>query len=262
MMRRERVDALLKTSAIGRSAVFLENVDSTNLEAKRMAQVGCTHGQLVVSEHQREGRGRRGKAWSDKAGQSICMSLVLRPAISAELAPRYPLAAALALYETLDSMGISAKIKWPNDLLHRGKKLSGILLEAGMSEAGLFLVAGIGVNVNQASFDGDIRDTATSLRLIAGKELEREAVLAIMLNFMEGILPLCETDEGFERLLNRYAAASCTFGQKVDIIGVDKKLTGIAETLDAFGRLMVRTLDGALVAVNAGDVSLRDTNEN
>jgi BirA family biotin operon repressor/biotin-[acetyl-CoA-carboxylase] ligase len=261
MMKRERFDALLKTKALGKSAVFLENVNSTNVTAKHLAQNGCAHGQLVVSEHQNEGRGRRGKTWSDEVGQSVCMSLVLRPVISAELAPRYPLAVALALYEALAIMGISAKIKWPNDLLHCGKKLSGILLEAGISEKGLFLVVGVGINVNQTSFDGDIRDTATSLRLIAGKELERESVLAAMLNCMEGIFPLCETDEGFERLLKRYTAASCTFGKKVDIIGVDGKLTGVAETLDALGRLLVRTKDGTLAAVTAGDVSIRDASE-
>lgn len=261
MTRHECFDALLKTEALGRSAVFLESVDSTNIAAKRMAQNGCVHGQLVVSEHQNQGRGRRGKTWSDEAGQSVCMSLVLRPAISAELAPRYPLAAALALYEALAIMGISAKIKWPNDLLHCGKKLSGILLEAGISEKGLFLVVGVGINVNQTSFDVDIRDTATSLRLITGRELERESVLAVMLNCMEGIFSLCETDEGFERLLKRYVDASCTFGKKVDIIGVNGKLTGVAETLDALGRLMVRTKDGALTAVNAGDVSIRDASE-
>ena len=261
MMRHDRFDELLKTKALGRNAVFLENVDSTNIKAKYMAQSGCPNGQLVVSEHQLEGRGRRGKSWSDEVGESICMSLVLRPSILSELAPRYPLATALALYEALKPMGIEAKIKWPNDLMYYGKKLSGILLEVGIREKGLFLVVGVGINVNQLSFDGDIRDTATSLRLITGKEIERETVLAAILNCMEGVFPLCETDEGFEHLLKRYTAASCTLGKKVDIIGVDNKLAGIAETLDAQGRLMVRTLDGALAVVNAGDVSIRDASE-
>ncbi|MEN6471838.1 MAG: biotin--[acetyl-CoA-carboxylase] ligase, partial [Clostridiaceae bacterium] len=117
MMKADRINELLKTSALGRNAAFLESVDSTNLEAKRMARFGCPHGQLVVSEHQMQGRGRRGRQWSDEAGKSVCMSLVLRPNVAPELAPRYPLAAALGLYEALLSFGIAAGIKWPNDLL-------------------------------------------------------------------------------------------------------------------------------------------------
>lgn len=257
MMRTDRINELLKTSALGRSVSLFENVDSTNLEAKRMARFGCLHGQLVVSEHQNEGRGRRGRNWSDEAGKSICMSLVLRPKVAPELAPRYPLAAALGLYEALLSFGITAGIKWPNDLLFEGKKLSGTLLEAGTSAEGSFFVAGIGINVNQTLFEGELNDTATSLCLIAGTEFEREAVLCAALNRMEPIFALCETDEDFEALLARYAAASCTLGKKVDIIGVNNVFCGVAEALDSLGRLMVRTESGELKTVSAGDVSLR-----
>ncbi|MCE5235554.1 MAG: biotin--[acetyl-CoA-carboxylase] ligase, partial [Eubacteriales bacterium] len=169
----------------------------------------------------------------------------------------YPLAAALGLYEALLSFGIAAGIKWPNDLLFNGKKLSGILLEAGTSAEGSFLVAGIGINVNQTSFDGELNDTAASLRLIAGREFEREAVLCAALNRMEPVFALCETDDGFAALLARYAAASCTLGKKVDIIGVDNAFCGVAEALDPLGRLMVRAESGELKPVSAGDVSLR-----
>ena len=259
MMNRERVATLLKTTALGRNAVFLKSVDSTNLEAKRMARLACPHGQLVVSEHQHEGRGRRGKSWSDEKGKSVCMSLVLRPFVAPELLPRYPLAAALGLYEALLSLGVRAGIKWPNDLLVEGRKLSGILLEAGTGAEGHFFVAGIGVNVNQLSFSGELRGTAASLRMVADREFEREAVLSEALNALEPAFSLCETDEGFARLLTRYTAASCTLGKQVDIIGVDTSFTGVAEALDQLGRLMVRTENGALETVSAGDVSLRNS---
>lgn len=257
MMRRDLVDSLLKTDVLGKSAVFLEEVDSTNLEAKRMAQNGCAHGLLVVGEHQTMGRGRRGRAWSDEAGENLCISLVLRPPVASELAPRYPLAAALGLYEALLSLGVKTGVKWPNDLLYEGKKLSGILLEAGMSDAGLFFVAGIGVNVNQSAFEGELRDTATSLRLASGRVWERETVLCAALHALEPAFLLCETDRGFETLLARYGEASCTLGQEVDVFGAKTSFLGVAEALDPLGRLLVRTEDGELAVVDAGDVSLR-----
>ncbi len=250
-------NGLLQTKALGRSAVFYNSIDSTNLEAKRRAAQGCPHGQLVVSEHQTAGRGRRGRAWSDEAGASICMSVVLRPPTPIALAPRYTLAAAFGLHAALLSLGVDTEIKWPNDLLGGGKKLSGILLEAGVAGTGHFLVAGIGVNVNQTFFGGEIEATATSMRLLAGHAFEREEVLCAALNALEPAFLLCETDEGFAQLLERYGTASCTLGKKVDIIEADGTFSGVASALDALGRLLVRTEDGGLVTVNAGEVSLR-----
>ncbi len=263
MMRPELFEnsALLKTEALGRNAVFLETVDSTNALAKRMALEGCWHGQLVVSEHQTAGRGRRGRGWSDEKGQSICMSVVLRPPVAAELLPRYPIAAALGLCDAFFSLGVTAKIKWPNDLLYEGKKLSGILLEAGFCGGACFFVAGIGINVNQTSFCGEIKDTATSLRVAVGKELKRETVLCAALNAMEPVFSLCETDKGFESILARYAPMSCTLQKTVDIMSESGVFRGVAEALDGLGRLMVRTGDGALVTVNAGDVSVRNAKQ-
>ena len=263
MMRRELFEngTLVKTEALGRNVIFLETVDSTNAFAKRMAYEGCPHGQLVVSEHQTAGRGRRGRGWSDEKEQSICMSVVLRPPVAAELAPRYPIAAALGICDAFVSLGIAAKIKWPNDLLYEEKKLSGILLEAGFCGGACFFVVGIGINVNQTSFHGEIKDTATSLRLAAGKELAREVVLSAALNAMEPVFSLCETDQGFKSILNRYAPASCTLKNTVDVMGVNGVFRGVAEALDGLGRLMVRTCDGALVTVNAGDVSVREAKE-
>lgn len=250
-------NGLLQTETLGRSAVFYDSIDSTNLEAKRRAAQGCPHGQLIVSEHQTEGRGRRGRVWSDEAGESLCMSVVLRPPTPLELTPRYTLAAALGLHEALLSLCVHTEIKWPNDLLGGGKKLSGILLEAGVAGMEHFLVVGIGVNVNQTSFCGEIEATATSMRLLAGRSFEREAVLCAALNALEPALKSCETDAGFARLLERYGAVSCTLGKNVDIIGADSTFSGVAWALDTLGRLIVRTEDGGLVTVNAGDVSLR-----
>lgn len=238
--------------------VLAEETPSTNLLAKELARAGTPGGTLVVAERQTQGRGRRGRTWESEADTSLCMSILIRPPFSADRTPRITQAAALGMYRALKSFGADAKIKWPNDILVNGKKLVGILSEFGMEGEKLaYIVCGIGVNVGQRSFSGELSGIAGSLYTECGAAYRREDVAARALSALAPLFAACGDDAAYEALLADYRQASATLGSRVRILGTDAERTGIAEDIDAAGRLLLRQDDGTLFTVHAGDVSLR-----
>lgn len=252
------VAAMLSGSPLARQIEFFAETPSTNMEAKALARNGAPGGTLVYAERQTAGRGRRGRSWESEDGTAICMSLLLRPKMAAELAPRITMAAALGVCRALCAFGAEAVIKWPNDVLAGGKKLCGILSEVGMAGDALsYIVCGIGINVGQRAFSGELTQTASSLLLQTGCLPTREAVLLAVVRELAPLFPACESDAGFDALMQQYRRFSCTLGQGVTITGADGTLSGVAEDFDALGRILLRTDGGERLTIHAGDVSLR-----
>ena len=126
----EDIKSSLSTSWLGKTIKVMKTVDSTNLEARRLAEAGASHGTLVTAEEQTSGKGRRGRSWVSMPGQGVWMSFVLRPDVELENSSMLTLVAALAVEKGIkDAAGIDGKIKWPNDVLINGKKVCGILTE-------------------------------------------------------------------------------------------------------------------------------------
>ena len=164
---------------------------STNDEALRRAEAGAPEGLVVVAETQTAGRGRLGRAWWDRAGLSLPFSLLLRPGIPLPHYPLLALAMAGAVADAGEALtGAPLEVKWPNDVLHAGRKLCGILAESRSGETPA-LVIGTGINVNQAEedFPEELRGRATSLRLAAGgREIDPGDVLeAVLARFARSI---------------------------------------------------------------------------
>lgn len=249
----------LKTRALGRNPVCFPSVESTNLYAKKLAQQNAVHGTLVIAQEQTKGRGRMGRSWLSSPSGGIYMSLVLRPRIAPEEAPKLTLIAALAVWRAVNLIcGLNPKIKWPNDLLFGGKKFCGILTEmsANMDELE-YAVVGIGINVNTERFEDSITDTATSLFLKSGTKYDRNALAAQVLNHLEQLIDEWLTGGGFAPLLDEYRDHCESFGQRVHIKGVTTELLGTVEDFDELGMILLRKDDGTLVRVASGDVSLR-----
>ena len=249
----DEVQKRLTTQALGRAVVFYEQTGSTNTEAKRLGRQGAPHGALVLCARQTAGRGRRGRSWLSQEG-ALCMSLIVRPAFPMALAPRYVLALAVGVCRALQAFGAQAGVKWPNDVLVSGKKLSGILCEADVSG---FVAAGIGVNVNQRAFPEELADTATSLACELGEECDINAVAAMILNECEPLLEACASEAGYAALLAGYEALSLTLGRSVRVLAPDGAFCGRAVELDALRMLEVLDDGGKTSAVSAGDVSIR-----
>ena len=251
----------LITSWAGRGEIaYAREMDSTNTRAKAMANAGAPRGSLAVCESQTAGRGRLQRGWETPEGEALMHTLVLRPSLPAERAPLCALASALAMAKAVRERcpTLEPRVKWPNDLVLDGKKCAGILCELSAGMDGVdFIVVGIGLNVNQQRFEGELEDKAISLSMaLGGERLCRRALLCAYLKHMEAAVDALERD-GLQGILPDYLALSATLGQRVRVVGVDGEFVGTARAVDETGALLVVDEDGAERRVLSGDVSVR-----
>jgi BirA family transcriptional regulator, biotin operon repressor / biotin---[acetyl-CoA-carboxylase] ligase len=251
-----QIGPLLASGELGRKIHHFEELESTNDEAHRLAEAGALHGEVVVADFQTRGRGRRGRSWLAPRGKAVTFSVVLRPAITPVRAPEITIAAAVATTEAAREMGAgSARIKWPNDVECKGRKIAGLLTELRAEPDRVrHAVLGVGFNVSlqMHDFPEKLRPVATSLLLESGERQPRPVVCARLLEHVEEWLSLHET-EGFGPVADRWRELSSTLGRRVRITGADP-IEGDAVDLAEDGALLVRAAGGTLVRVLAGDV--------
>ena len=259
MYNKRELEQGLKTKTMGQTIYFYEETDTTNNRARELALEGAPEGTLVVAEKQTAGRGRRGKVWESPLGTGIWMSLVLRPQIMPAEASVLTLLCGLATAEAIEAeTGLSAGIKWPNDILINGKKAVGILTEMDceMSEVH-FVIPGIGINVNTASFPPEIAEIATSLYLECGKTVSRRRLVHKVLEQLEEHYETFLRTGSFAAMLEDYRKHCITLGKEVHVLGREPFF---AEALDITpeGELLVRRADnGKEEVVFSGEVSIR-----
>ena len=259
MYNKRELEQGLKTKTMGQTIYFYEETDTTNNRAREWALEGAPEGTLVVAEKQTAGRGRRGKVWESPLGTGIWMSLVLRPQIMPAEASVLTLLCGLATAEAIEAeTGLSAGIKWPNDILINGKKAVGILTEMDceMSEVH-FVIPGIGINVNTASFPPEIAEIATSLYLECGKTVSRRRLVHKVLERLEEHYETFLRTGSFAAMLEDYRKHCITLGKEVHVLGREPFF---AEALDITpeGELLVRWADnGKEEVVFSGEVSIR-----
>lgn len=247
----------LKTRWLGQSAIFsFDVVESTNAEANRLAQEGAQEGTLIVADAQTKGQGRLGRTWVSPSGSGLYLSMILRPAYSADWFPRLALTAGVAVASTIRQTGAMPQLKWPNDILIADRKVGGILTEAVFDKRRIeFAVLGIGINVNtgQDEFPVSIRNLATSLRLSLGRTVSRTHLLqSLLCQFEEWYEPL---DKGaFETILESWSEFDSTLGRVVEVFLPEKRVVGVAEALQSDGTLLVRDKTDCLHRIVAGDV--------
>lgn len=258
------IQARLTTTAFGRNIHYFSDVESTNNAAKKLAAEDCPEGTIVVAESQQGGRGRLSRGWFSPFAKGIWLSIVLRPPFSPQEAPKCTLLAAVALTRAIRKVSrISCGIKWPNDILYQGKKLVGILTEMSAEmDAINYIVIGAGINVNvaQTEFPEDLSSIATSLSAAAGHPVERVSLLCEILQQLE-LSYHTAVQQGFSQILADWREQSITLGQAVDVFGVNRTFSGIAQDIDGEGALLVKTADG-IERVLAGDVSIRPRSSN
>jgi BirA family biotin operon repressor/biotin-[acetyl-CoA-carboxylase] ligase len=227
---------------------FREATGSTNDDVREAARAGAPAGLVVVAERQQAGRGRRGAAWVCPPGEGLAFSVLLRPLEPKALWPRLSLAAGLAVAEGLDRHGVAAEVKWPNDVWIGGKKIAGILVEAGDD----FVVVGIGINVGVTEFPEALESSATSLAIECGEAPELPLVLASVLER----LPVWQAKIGadFDELLRRFRERCALTGKQVRLTCADGVLAGEASGIGDGGELLVRTPEGVRRIVQAEEV--------
>jgi BirA family biotin operon repressor/biotin-[acetyl-CoA-carboxylase] ligase len=243
---------------VGRRIHHFASVASTNAIAKELADAGEPHGTVVLADEQTGGRGRSGRAWFSPAGGGVWASIVLRPSLVAERLAGLGIATAVAIADALGrEFGVEAKVKWPNDILAGGRKLGGILVETGQvaGDAIESAVVGIGVNVDiePDAFPAELRATATSLSTIAGRAIDRGAVLDAVLGAFEDAYERYVTKGGVPAR-ERWRELSTTLGRAVEIEEAGRVIVGTVIDLSFEGALVLEGADGRTVEVWHGDV--------
>ena len=232
-------------------------VDSTNTVAMRLGEEGEAHGTVVVAEEQTSGRGRAGHSWHSEKAAGIYVSVLLRPQISPMLAPALTLVAGLAAYDAIaEQSGLPPDIRWPNDVLLKGKKVCGILTEMQAEPDRMhFAVIGIGINVNQPKMPIELASIATSMRMETGRVHSRLELLARLLRHLERYYNQFIA-EGAAPILRRFAEVSSYFeGKRVRISTSTDNFVGTTAGLEPMGILRVKREDGQIESVISGTVA-------
>ncbi len=250
----------LKTKVFGKRTIeYLSEVDSTNLKAKNLAEGGAPEGTLVVTEKQTKGRGRRGRSWFSSEGEGIYATLILRPAMSPGGVPRITLMTAVAVAEALLSLfPLDIKIKWPNDIIVKGRKLAGILTEISTEmDAVNYIVVGLGLNVNTplSSFPEELKYKATSILIETGKISSRARLFRAFLEHFEKYYEIFMNND-FASIMKRWRELSGIFGQKIVVDVIGQKHMGKVLDIDDDGVLILKDDKGKIHRIFSGDVSL------
>ncbi|MCS7089213.1 MAG: biotin--[acetyl-CoA-carboxylase] ligase [Verrucomicrobiota bacterium] len=250
-----------RVRCIGRDIRVFARTTSTNDVVEKLALDGAREGVVVFAEEQTQGRGRLGRAWISPAGKGLWFSILLRPSLRTHEATQITVAAAAAMCRALrQCTGLPIEIKWPNDLLCRGRKVVGILTEMNADPDTLHhVVLGVGVDVNleRRDFPNELRAVATSLRLETGRPLDRPALAAALLVALdEDYRRICQGR--FREVADEWARHCSTLGRQVVLLLGRRRLGGRAEALDDTGALLVRTEHGLLERVIGGDVVTQD----
>ena len=241
---------------------YAPQLASTNTVARELALSGAPHGSLVVTDHQTAGRGRCGRPWVSPAGAGLTVSLLLRPALPMDSLPLIGLLAAVAAVEAVQTVtGAEARIKWPNDLLLKGRKIAGLLLEAASEPDALeYVIVGMGLNVNATREQLPARPLfpASSLRLETGRCWERAPLLIHwMLAFQQHWPELVSGNA--HRLREAWSRYSATNAQRIRIqVTANTVVEGRDCGIDSDGALRVQDAQGKMHRMLSGDLSLVD----
>jgi len=255
-MNESSLNELFSTLPLGDIRYF-DSIGSTNDEALAWANKGAHDLSLIIADEQTMGRGRLGRPWFTPPGTALAFSLILRP--TADEKPhlsRLVGLAALAITESLQKMGLSPQIKWPNDVLLNQRKVAGVLIELAWSgEDVVCVVIGIGVNILKGAVPSTdiLRFPGTSLEDMLGYPVERENVLRDILSALIALRPQLSTDE----FMNKWEETLAYHGKQVKVDMAGQTLVGLLEGIIPDGSLRLRDEHGNSVTVQFGDVRLR-----
>ena len=247
----------IHTKWAGKTVHFAREIDSTNLWIKRLAKEGAPEGTLALAEFQSAGRGRLGRSWEVPEGTSVMMSILLRPKFEPQYAPTLTLVMGMAVAKTVKSLGFDVSIKWPNDVVVSHKKICGILTEMGVRDGKIdYAVIGVGINVNIKEFPEEMVDKATSLYLESGKEFDRSQIPGLVMEAFEKYYEKFAATCDLSGLKEEYESILANYNQPVRVLAKEP-YEGVARGITDGGELLVEKTDGTIVAVSAGEVSVR-----
>lgn len=248
--------AQLSTRRIGKQIMVLEETGSTNQDAMQQAGEGAEEGLVIFADRQHQGKGRLGRTWHTMP-ESLAASVLLRPDLPPEQVPQLSLLTAVALHEVLSRKAPDIRIKWPNDLLHHGKKVAGILTEMRAEPGRVHaVVLGFGINL-AAPADGwpsDIDKPVTDMATISASPVSRTELAVDILHALDQWYDTC-LQHGFAPVQRAWWQAHAASGARVSVYDGRQYIEGIATALDDDGALLLDTANG-IQRIIAGDLEL------
>jgi BirA family biotin operon repressor/biotin-[acetyl-CoA-carboxylase] ligase len=247
----------MKGKLFGKRVYHFFKTDSTNRVAMELGYAGEPEGAVILAEEQTAGRGRSGRSWHSERGAGLYVTLLLRPRLSPVQAPLLTMLAGLSAHSAIQAQtGLSAELKWPNDILMDGKKVGGILTEMHAEPTQVrFVIVGIGINTNQEKFPHDIASLATSLRKESGRTHSRLELLVRLLNEFESDYNRF-LREGARYVVDRFErVSSFASGKRVRVETGFETYFGTTAGLSSDGLLQVKREEGPVTMVVAGDVT-------
>lgn len=255
MFNLENFDIKLETELIGRNFIYCDEIDSTNSELLGDRQNSKKNGTVLLAEKQLSGKGRKNRTWQSAKGLNLTFSILLTKEILDEININHlNLASSLSVAIAIENLfQLRTELKWPNDVLVNRKKVAGILTETSIKGSKIErAVVGIGINLNQVAFQGEFNLPPTSLKLEIGDSINRENMLAEMLNIFEEIIFQLATKP--KMILKDWRDKCKMIGDKITITENDKVKTGIFFDIDNDGYLLLKQND-IIEKIHFGDVS-------
>ncbi len=252
------LETYLKTATMGRQIDYFERIDSTNKYGKTHAN-SLEEGHVIVAEEQTEGRGRLGRSWISNDRKGLYFSLILKPDLPPVKASKLTLIGAAAVVRGLLDQGVESFIKWPNDIIVDGKKVCGILTELSCElDMVNYIVMGIGINIRQAKedFGGELEAKAGSIESILDLKINRQKLLASILNYFEILYYDYVIRDDFSASLKVARERSILIGREVYLLTKDKKTLAKVLDISDQGELEV-LVDGQKKTIYTGEVSIR-----
>ena len=256
MFNIENFDIKLNTEYIGRTFVYAEELSSTNTFLMEKQNGYNESGTVVLAEKQTSGKGRKDRVWYSAPDSNLTFSILLtKDKFLSSNSSLINFAASLSVAFSIENLyQLKTELKWPNDVLLDGKKTSGILIESTSQGSKIErFVIGIGINVNQPSFQGTFNYPPTSIRNELGRNVEREKLLAEILNNFELLLEKIKKNKS--EVINDWKSKCKMIGERISIVENDSEKFGIFYDIDEEGFLLLKTKDG-IEKIHYGDVSL------
>ncbi len=233
-----------------------DSVDSTNSQAERLALEGAEEGLCIVADEQTAGRGRLRREWSSPKGAGLYFTMLLRPRIPQASWPLITLLASIAVTDVLrEQCRLESDIKWPNDVLVTGRKICGILAETSDTPTGRAIALGIGINLTAEAFPPTLLKTAISLEEATGQPVKRDTILSPLVPALIRYYQLLNDGQDGQIIAEWCKRSSYANDKFVQIVTSDETIRGVTHGLERNGALRLRTADGKIKIVYAGDVT-------
>ncbi|MCM3180175.1 biotin--[acetyl-CoA-carboxylase] ligase [Cytobacillus horneckiae] len=249
----------LKTEDFGRSIYYEEVVETTQKVAHRLANEGAKEGTIVVAEEQSNGRGRMDRKWVSPKYTGIWLSIILRPNLPPHKAPQLTLIAAVSVVQAIEEVtGLSPEIKWPNDVLLNGKKITGILTEMQADADRIAsIIMGIGINVNQSKEDypPELQDKATSLAIEKGQKISRAELIQALLLKLENLYKIY-IEKGFHPIKLLWESYAVSIGKYITARTLTGAIAGKAIGITDEGVLLLEDGEGKTHHIYSADIEI------